>query len=153
MRETDSNQVRTVKITNRWPSPATLYKTLFCTCVWKGSLRNIVIDKPAVVPTSGMSRSSPAAFPNVGAGAGISAGPDYVWKTPFDNIASGAGAGTGKAGVCESALNNWRYCQDVALTEIAITKFNCTLCKFGTSISAMYVMVTVVSTTETRYRL
>ena len=45
-----------------------------------------------------MSRSSPAAFPNVGASAGISAGPDYVWKTPFDNIASG------KAGVCESAL-------------------------------------------------
>ena len=25
--------------------------------------------------------------------------------TPFDNIASGAGAGTGKAGVCESALS------------------------------------------------
>ena len=48
-----------------------------------------------------MSRSSPAAFPNVGAGAGISAGPDYMWKTTFDNIASGAG--TGKAGVCESA--------------------------------------------------
>ena len=72
--------------------------------VWKGSLRNIVTDKPAVVPSSGMSRSSSAAFPNVGAGAGISAEPDYVWKTPFDNIASGAGAGTGKAGVCESAL-------------------------------------------------
>ena len=74
------------------------------TCAWKGSLRNIVTDNPAVVPTSGVSRSSPAAFPNVVAGAGISAGPDYAWKTQFDNIASGAGAGTGEAGVCESAL-------------------------------------------------
>ena len=51
-----------------------------------------------------MSRSSPAAFPNVGAGAGISTGPDYVSKTTFDNIASGTGTGIGKAGVCESAL-------------------------------------------------
>ena len=65
-----------------------------------------------------MSRSSLAAFPNVGAGTGISARPDYMWKTPFDNIASGTGAGTGtsKAGVYESALTGDTYaCRMVAL--------------------------------------
>ena len=91
-RETDSNQVRTVKITNRWPSSTTLYLRV------KGLIKK--------QPTSGMSRTSPAAFLNVGASAGISAGPEYMWKIPFDNITSG----TGKAGVCESALRMCEKC-------------------------------------------
>ena len=73
-------------------------------CCWN---KAIVTDKPAVVPSSGMSRSSPAAFPNVGAGAGIFAGPDYVCKTPFDNIASGIG----KAGVCERVNHFGEWCK------------------------------------------
>ena len=67
-----------------------------------------------------MSRSSPASFPNVGAGAGNPAGPDYVWKTPFDNIASGAG--TGENGVCESALTGKVECMLWISTRFPLTE-------------------------------
>ena len=78
-----------------------------------------------------MSRSSPAVFPNVAAGAGTSAGPDNVWKTPFDNIESGAEAVTvtvtGKAGVCENALRVYLICgQKMADNSVDIQYYSAT---------------------------